>query len=275
MNQRLFFQLLFSAGLSTLMFSCEKDFSGKQMKSTTLQPAGKGMQDKKVNTFKGPQVHIGNGMMCSFIIISHTGVPQEIGVEMTGESLQGLPASEGEYSFIVPLHKKATQVTPFDHLEVGWNPYGHPPPGIYSLPHFDFHFYKISLAQQMAIPPYSPQTASLFDNYPPEGYIPANYIAAPEGVPQMGKHWLDLLSGEFNGQTFTKTFVYGTYNGAVTFYEPMVTKAYIETGVSNTTDIRQPQYFSPTNTYYPSKYNIYTDAATGKHYISLSGFEWR
>ncbi len=272
MNQRLFFQLLLSAGLSALLFSCEKDFSAKQKGSADLQVAGKAMQDKKINTFKGPEVHIGKGMMRSFAAISHTGVPQELGIEMTSESFQGLPSTEGEYSFIVPLHQKARQVTPFDHLEIDWNPFGHPPPGIYSLPHFDFHFYKISLQQQMAIPPYSQQTASLFDNYPPEGYIPTGYIPGPGGVPQMGKHWLDVLSPEFNGQMFTKTFVYGTYNGAVTFYEPMVTKAYIESGVSSTADIRQPQYFSPTNTYYPTKYNIYTVAGTGKHYISLSDF---
>lgn len=122
----------------------------------------------------------------------------------------------------------------------------------------------------MAIPPYSPQTFSLFDNYPRPGFIPPEYIPAPDGVPQMGKHWLDVMSPEFAGQTFTKTFVYGSYNGAVIFYEPMVTKAYIESGhfhpYTSAEILLAHQYILPT------QYNIYTDDNTGKHYISLSGF---
>lgn len=271
MNPRLFHSLLLAVGLACLLFSCKKEVATKEL--AVEEFAGKAVQDQKMNTFKGPNVEVGNGTVRSFISISHTGVPVEIGFEMTATSFTGLPAG-GENSFILPLHQKAKEVTAFDHLELDWNPNGHPPPGIYSLPHFDFHFYKITVAEQMAIPPYSVQTASLFDNFPPAGYMPQGYGPAPGGVPQMGKHWLDFTSPEFNGQTFTKTFIYGSYDGKVIFYEPMVTKAYIETTTSSTTAIRPPLYFSPVNTYYPTKYNVYTDAATGKHYISLSGFVW-
>jgi hypothetical protein len=275
MNQRFSYRMMWAAGLSAFLFSCQKDITSKESAATNQTALAKGgVQAAKINTFKGPEVQIGNGMMRSFITITHSGVPQEIGLEMTAGALEGLP-TEGENSYIVPLHPKAQEVTPFDHLGIGWNPFGHPPPGIYSVPHFDFHFYEISVAEQMAIPEYTTETAPLFNNYPPAGYIPAGYVHAPDGVAKMGMHWLDVLSPEFHGQTFTKTFVYGSYDGAVTFYEPMITKAYIEATASSTTPIRQPQYFSPTGTYYPTQYNVYTDAATGKHYVSLSGFVWR
>lgn len=253
--------------------SCKKEIS-EPSTSTSLSEQ-KANQEQKSNTFYGPQVSFGAGKVRSFTIITHAGQPMEIGVQITADAFGGLTTQPGEYSFMVPLHQKAKEVTPFDHLEVDWNPFGHPPPGIYDAAHFDFHFYKITEEEQMAIPLYTDQTASLFDTPPPTGYLPAGYVPGPGGVPQMGKHWLDVMSPEFHGTAFTKTFIYGTYNGAVSFYEPMVTKAYIENTMNSTTPIRQPQYFSPNNTYYPTQYNVYTDAKTGDHYVSLSGFVWR
>ncbi|MGZ3923178.1 MAG: hypothetical protein ACXVBJ_05380 [Flavisolibacter sp.] len=261
-------------GLAAFSFSsCKKESSSAV--TTAALSEQKVNQEQKSNTFYGPQVTFGAGKVRSFLTITHTGVPQELGVQITANAFNGLTTQPGEYSYLVSLHQKAGNVTPFDHIEVDWNPFGHPPPGIYEVPHFDFHFYKISVDDQMAIPPYTMQTASLFDAPPPAGYLPGGYVPGPGGVPQMGKHWLDVTSPEFHGAPFTKTFIYGTYNGAVTFYEPMVTKAYIENTVSSTTAIRQPLHFSPSNTYYPTQYNVYTDSKTGDHFISLSGFVWR
>lgn len=253
--------------------SCEKETANKT--DNNFLSESKTAQEQKSNTFYGPEVSFGSGKVRSFFTLTHDQVPLELGVRITAEAFSGLSTEPGEYSYIVPLHQKASSVTPFDHIEVDWNPFGHPPPGIYDTPHFDFHFYKISVEEQMAIPPYTAQTAGLFDAPPPAGYLPSGYVPGPGGVPQMGKHWLDVTSPEFNGGLFTRTFIYGTYNGAVTFYEPMVTKAYIESGISSNTAIRQPQYFAPATTYYPTQYRVYTDAKTGDHYISLGGFVWR
>lgn len=272
MKQR-FFSFIISGCVMFGLSSCKKEIAN------TIQPdslsEAKASQEQKSNSFYGPQISFGAGKVRSFFTVTHTGVPLELGVQITADAFSGLTTEPGEYSYIIPLHQKAQASTPFDHIEVDWNPFGHPPPGIYNVPHFDFHFYKISVDAQMAIPPYTNQTASLFDAPPPQGYLPVGYIPGPGGVPQMGKHWLDITSPEFNGQPFTKTFIYGTYNGAVTFYEPMITKAYIETVESSSTAIRQPQYFLPAHTYYPTSYNVYTDAKTGDHYISLSGFVWK
>lgn len=254
--------------------SCKKEISPQSVQLSSPAAAAKMGGTQMVNTFKGPEITMGRGKVRSFVRINHEGVPQEIGAEITADALDGLPMDQPEYSFDIPLHQKAGAVTPFDHMEVDWNPAGHPPPGIYTLPHFDVHFYMISEEEQMAIPPYTTQTAALFDNYPPDGYIPTGYIPAPEGVPQMGKHWLDVTSAEFNGGPFSKTFIFGSYDGRVIFYEPMVAKDFLESTSYSISPIRQPQYFSPTNTYYPTQYQVYKNDK-GNYVVSLSGFEMK
>lgn len=259
------------------LYSCKKEVSTNVTSDEMVQAAAKSDQAIKLNTFYGPQEQMGNGKVRSFVVISHTGVPKEIGMELTSEAFNGLP-SEGETAFYLPLHQKASEVTPFDHLEIDWNPHGHPPPNVYTVPHFDFHFYKISMEEHMAIPAYSPATAALFDNFPPPGYLPPSYFPGPGGVAKMGKHWLNGASPELNPsnpQPFTKTFIYGTYNAKVIFIEPMVTLAVLQSGQTHIANIPQPQNFSPTGTYYPTKYNIYMDETTGKHYVSLSDFVWK
>ncbi len=244
---------------------------------TAINSAQNISSSEKYNTFYGPTVQMGNGHSRSWINILHDGKPLAIGIEMTSGALQGLSEDPEDFAgstFIFPLHQKAKGITPFDHLVINWNVHGHEPQHVYDVPHFDFHFYKISLADQLAIPPY-PVAPSKFDANPPAGFMPNLYLHIPEGVPQMGAHWIDLLSPEFHNQLFTHTFIYGSYDGKVTFDEPMVTLATLESGNTIHQDFRQPDHFAPVNTYYPTRYNIWKDNANNKHYLSLDMMVWR
>lgn len=232
---------------------------------------------EKYNTFYGPQVQMGNGHLRSWVNITHSGKPLAIGVEITDGALTNLPQDPNDFAaatFVLRLHQKAMAVTPFDHIVIDWNVHGHEPVGIYDRPHFDFHFYKISLADQMAIPPYEVDPTG-FDAPVPAGYLPPIYVKIPAGVPAMGSHWFDPTSPEWNGEIFTSTFIYGTYNGHVTFEEPMITLETLQSGAMIQKDIPQPMYFDPTNTYYPSEYTIWKDSHNGRHYVSLTNFVWR
>src|SRR5258705_6013293 len=228
------------------------------------------------NTFYGPVVQMGNGHARTWINITHDNKALAFGVEITNGALENLPDVpederdfiSGPADFLLALHPKARELTPYDHICINWNAHGHEPPGIYDQPHFDFHFYKITLADQTAIPGY-PAAPTLFDNEPPAGFMPPLYFRGPGGIPKMGAHWVDILSPEFSGQPFTSTFIYGSYNGQVTFYEPMITMATIQSGVTIHKDIRQPLYFSPISKYYPTEYSIWKNETTNKHYISL------
>ena len=229
------------------------------------------------NTFYGPQVPIGNGNVRSWINITRDGKPLAIGTEMTPTALENLPDDPHDFAhatYILKLHQKAWAVTPFDHITINWNTEGHEPPGIYTLPHFDFHFYKISVADQLAIPPYDVAPAG-FDNLPPSDYLPALYFNPGGGVPQMGAHWVDVTSPEFHGGQFTHTFIYGSYNGKVTFEEPMITLAVIKNTSYLEKEIRQPKKFDPTDTYYPTRYKIWKDDKHGRYYVALTDFVWR
>lgn len=126
----------------------------------------------------------------------------------------------------------------------------------------------MTLSDQLAIPSYDEAPAK-FDNLPSSEYIPALYFRGPGGVPQMGVHWVDLLSPEFNGQPFTTTIIYGSYDGKVTFLEPMITSDVIQSRITVHKDVRQPARFSPENKYYPTKLSIWYNERTGRQYVSL------
>ncbi|MGN6539989.1 MAG: DUF5602 domain-containing protein [Ginsengibacter sp.] len=229
------------------------------------------------NTFYGPQVQMGNGHVRTWVNISHDGKPTAIGVEMTDGALSNLPQDPNDLAaatWALTLHQKAKAVTPFDHVVIDWNVHGHPPVGVYDVPHFDFHFYKISVAAQMAIPPYEVDPSG-FDAPIPAGYLPPMYVRIPGGVPQMGAHWFDPTSPEWHGGGFTSTFIYGTYARHVIFDEPMITLATLQSGATIQKDIPQPQKFDPDHTYYPTQYTIWQNAANGRHYVSLGNMVWR
>ena len=220
-----------------------------------------------VSTFNGPEVQMGAGHARSWITIGKTGAPVQVGVEMTEEVLSGLPNTN--FSVALALHNKAKQTTPFDHLYITWASHGHPLPGTFIAPHFDVRFFMTGLDEQLAIPTYASNPTG-FDNHPPAGYMPASYFAdAP--VPQLGVHWTD---GVYDNPV-TKALILGSYNGKFTFVSPIMILDILQGGQSFSASYPQPQYFAKKNTYYPTKYNIYMDNATKKHYITLSDFVWR
>ncbi|MEO6707916.1 MAG: DUF5602 domain-containing protein [Ginsengibacter sp.] len=237
----------------------------------------KSPSSEKYNTFYGPQVKMGNGHVRTWVNITHAGKPLALGVEMTDGALTNLPQDPTDFAaatFTLRLHQKAKAVTPFDHAVIDWNVHGHEPDHVYDVPHFDFHFYKISLEAQMAIPPYEVDPSG-FDVPLPDGYMPPMYVRIPGGVPQMGAHWADVTSPEFRGDGFTTTFIYGTYNGHVIFDEPMITLAVLQSGNTIQKEIAQPSYYDPTHTSYPTQYSIWQDMKNKRHYVSLNNMVWR
>jgi hypothetical protein len=226
------------------------------------------------NTFYGPTVQMGDGHVRSWINITRDGnIPLAIGIEFTDDAFQNLPdhpANPADNFFALKVHQKAMAVTPFDHIGINWELAGHPPPGIYTVPHFDMHFYKISLADQLAI-------TGVPGPAPAAGYLPASYVIRGATVPQMGTHWLDPSSPELSPAhtPFTHTFIYGSNNGHVHFLEPMITRAFLLSGTSVDIAFPQPMHFSPNHTYYPTHYRIWMNSENNRHYVALTNFVWR
>lgn len=249
--------LLFAAFALVVLSSCKK----------AIHWAGKPHPELNYNTYSSPEVKMATGKARSFITISNTGAPTEIGVEFTDEVLYGLP--DTNFSVAIPLHIKAKETTPFDHLYITWASHGHPLPGTFIGPHLDVRFFMTSLEEHLAIPTYA-EAPEKFDNHPPAGYMPVSYFPdAP--IPQLGLHWTDK---SFSNPV-TNEMILGTYDGKVTFISPIVIKELLQGGRSYSSPYDQPQYFAETNTYYPTKYNIYMNNITKMHYITLSDFVLR
>jgi hypothetical protein len=279
MKTKIMYSIGVIAGLAISFTSCQKETSKTNPAARQAAVYAVGNTSASIgkeNTYYGPQVPVGNGKMRTFATLTHEGVPLVVGVEITDSALYNLPADPNavdKETYLLPLHQKAQAATVLDHVVVEWNPQGHPPAGIYTVPHFDFHFYRISLAEQNAIPPYEVDSTG-FNDLPPAGYIPSPpYFEIPGGVPEMGAHWADGTSPEFNGIPFTYTFLYGSYGGKVTFYEPMVTRAFFLSGQTADKSIPQPSLFSPVNAYYHTHYKIWQEG--NKHYIALTDFTLR
>ena len=228
----------------------------------------------------GPTVQVGTGSARSYIAADASGNPTEIGIAVTETALGSLPATPAfgtMYELALPGSGSATAKMPFDHLSFDWNPNGHEPAGVYTTPHFDAHFYMIPSAVQHAITLDDPKG----DNLPAASKLPAGYITPPNvapgrTVPMMGRHWVDPTSPEYAvGGTFTHTFIYGSYDGHVTFIEPMFTKALLVPGVSIEKAIKQPAVYEATGKYFPSTYTIRYDATTKEYIISLKDLALR
>ncbi|QJD79307.1 hypothetical protein [Spirosoma rhododendri] len=86
----------------------------------------------------------------------------------------------------------------------------------------------------------------------------------------MGAHWVDVTSPELKGSPFTETFIFGSYDGKVTFWEQMITRSYLKTSPTLDKQIKLPaQYQTPG--YYPTRYGIRTNT-DGSQDITLDSF---
>lgn len=206
----------------------------------------------------GPAVSVGNGTAQSFVL-QHDNIVTTVGIKLSDGALDGLPADMSEWKLAMPNDASAP---PWDHMTLDWNPQGHEPTPIYGVPHFDFHFYLISDAQQAAIAggPDSTPVASQF--------IPQDYASQVISVPGMGVHWADTLSAEFHGTPFTETFIYGFYQGQMVFVEPMITRDFLASHPDVSSPVKQPQAYQTPGSY-PTSYRVRYDASQHATFIEL------
>jgi hypothetical protein len=262
----------------------------------------------------GTPAKLGNGMIRTYVVLDqkNSGRPLEVGVAMSEASLDGLPAptamsaemkghdhgpSNGN---VYLLDLPAQNPTPYKFVQFDWNPSGHEPEGVYTLPHFDFHFYTVPVEVRNSIVPSDPQYFEKAANLPQQSerypfYLDAGTLAggAPQGavsVPLMGLHWLDVRSPELQQlagnpgawQPFTKTFIYGSWNGQFIFDEPMITRAHIlakktatdPAVIDEIIPVSTAQRYSPAG-FYPSAYRITWDAQAKEYRVALTQLTWR
>ena len=285
------------------------------MKSPTAATADRaGHEEGGAHRQYGAAVRIGNGTVRTYIVLDEKkgGKPIEVGVAMSEKSLDGLPApmtmpasdakEKGHggmqmnmYLLDLPAHNP----TQYTFVQFDWNPAGHEPAGVYDLPHFDFHFETVSKEVRASILPSDPLYNQKAASFPAAEFRPPFYVDAataahaPAGaatVPQMGLHWLDVRSPELQGlvgnpagfKPFTKTFIYGTWDGQFIFDEPMITRAYIlakktatdPSVIDEVIPVPTAQKYTPAG-FYPSAYRISWDPREKEYRIALTQLSWR
>ena len=230
----------------------------------------------------GEPVPMGNGTARVYVEVVN-GVPVELGIALSEDALDGLPTHHtpgglelepGPKMFFSTPEMPRTNPTPYRHVLLGWNPGGHEPPGVYDLPHFDFHFYTIEDAERLAIDPADPRFEEKAASHPAAQQVPEGYVAIPGAVPFMGAHWVDPTTPELNGVTFTETFLYGSWDGRLIFAEPMITKAYLETWPDHYERLPIPAQPAEAG-WQPGAYRVRWDAAAREYRIALTDFVWR
>ena len=252
----------------------------------------------------GWQVTLGKGTATSYGEFDSRGAPTAIGITLSAAALDGLPADSDNHhcahrnadgavagttkcvhtvEHVIPLPDAVARRAdiPFKWVLLNWNHVGHIPPGIYDLPHFDVHFQMAPIAEIMAIEPgpCGPEFVRC-DQFQmgkkplPPNYVHADFHDVDAVVPAMGNHLIDLTGPEFNKQTFTRSWIYGVYDGKVIFYEEMVTRAHLLSKPNACTPIKSPKAVEVTG-FYPTVSCIRDNPASGEYTVSMERFVLR
>jgi hypothetical protein len=247
---------------------------------------------------------VGNGWARAYVALDANGNALALGVSMDKDALAGLPKEPnrtsrcfdkngngkmdeheclGDFAFIfaLPEGEAAKAVAPFTWVSLNWNPHGHIPPAppAWAAAHFDFHFY---IQEREAVKRIRTGTCGeVIDcedfkkatKAVPAKYIHRDHIDVGAAVPDMGNHLINSKAPELakNGPPFTHTFIFGAYDGRITFLEPMITHAYLASNPNMCAGIKQPEAWEVAGSY-PTKYCVRHLDRVGRFTVSLEGF---
>ncbi|MFC3034351.1 hypothetical protein ACFOEE_17735 [Pseudoalteromonas fenneropenaei] len=194
---------------------------------------GEQVFDNGLHTLRvyGEVMHMAGGTVNTWVALAAGGY-YKIGMTLSPEILDinNLPTDATHHDAHLNFPRIAG--SPFKHSYFSWNPAGHSPSGVYDIAHFDIHLAFVEKEELAAIQFADPEGQIL----PPAEYMPPTSIPQtfPNGnyinVPGQGVHWYYNDTPEFNGGVFTETLLWGSYNGKLTFVEPMIT---FDTIISN------------------------------------------
>lgn len=253
----------------------------------------------------GWRTALGDGTVESFAEMRDTGAPQTIGITFSAAALANPPTDPSDqhhcvdrdgdgvtvaatecantHEFVIPLPDAITRRDdiPFKWVLLNWNKNGHGPPGVYDAPHVDVHYYMEPVADVFAIRDGTcgPEFVSCDDFARAKQPVPAelmhpNFQDVDAVAPAMGNHLIDVHGHEFHGQPFTRTWIYGAYEGRVTFWEQMVTRDFLLSRPNECVPIKTPAAVS-TSGYYPTQECVRYDRGADTYNVSLEAFVYR
>ncbi len=224
-------------------------------------------------TYYGAPMTVGSGSARVYVIENTSGTV-EVGIEADSTAFVNL-ASDSHLHLDLPT-SDSFDVSPIDHIDLGFALNGHPggpwsdaadvPENSYwAVPHFDVHFMTISDKEaDKIIIPNPTDSSDLAYVVPAASDLAAGYaLGLNSGISGEGSHW--AAGGEFSDfpAPFDYNFLYGFYDGKMTFEEPMVAQTFLadlKNGL--TSDVLQAFSVSSTNPAFGDQYFIRYDAGS-------------
>lgn len=267
--------------------------------------SSEGSSEAQADREIGAASQVGSATVRSFAEFDEAGAPLAIGLAFSSGFFDELPSQHSNlhhcfdrdengtvdeatectpwHEWVIPLPSAAASRSdiPFKWSLLNWNPTGHIPPGVYDVPHFDIHFYIEPIEEVFAVRPgpCGPEFVRC-DQFEigtkpvPPNYVAADYEDVGAVAPAMGNHLVDLTSPELNGEPFTRTWIYGAYDGRITFYEEMVTRAFLQERPSECFPIKSPPAVAMAG-FYPTAACYGSDPETGEYTVSMADFVLR
>jgi len=249
----------------------------------------------------GESAEVGDGTVKTATTTTSSGELVSLDVHVDDDVLASVDDDEEEPHEEAAVHLSLpsdVDTHQFTFVGLHYNPVGHAPPGVHTVPHFDFHFYMVAESLVESIP-LGLAAYDVSDEQLPTGY---QHEAQRLIVPEMGEHLLDGTAPEFGDGEFTHTNVYGIYDpaidpenptrveeiemegetrelpvfegdgeGRIHFVEPMITNgALAELEAKMSVDVETPEAF-PVADRYPTEYVLKpTDSGVS---VSIAGFQ--
>lgn len=245
---------------------------------------------------------MGDGPLYSFIDLDAEGKPTAIGVSISQAAMDTLPTQRNDGQLCWDLNGDGTQdpnaecgwghgrvlflpkvdKVPFTYMLFNWATFGHGPVHVFDKPHFDVHIYVNDNLERLAIRPgpcpsfincadKEKALKPLKDGYMPEGF---EYQVGGAAQGYMGNHIVDLDDPVHSGGDLTHLFAYGTYDGHLTFWEPLITASFLNTKPNACAPIGQPQLFEKAG-YYPMQHCTRYRPEKKDYIITLEDFVYR
>jgi len=220
---------------------------------------------QEVRIVEGARLPLGRGTATAWVGLDAQGAPVSVGVDLTEAALDGLPGHKADIDLALPPEARQAG---YDHVGLDWQAHGHDPAGVYDVPHFDVHFYRIGPAERDRIVREDPEFEAKLARPPAAGTMPPG-LRRGGSAPRMGQHWgVADAAPDQAGRAFEKVMILGSYDGRLIFLEPMMTRAFLLTRPDVTVPIRAPERAEGT-LWWPEAYSV--SFRDGVHRIVLTG----
>lgn len=201
------------------------------------------------------RLSLGKGHVQTVYRLHRDGSPRMIGLtisEAAMETLPTYPVHDGNTQFdidgdgmIDPMKECAgghervlffpeIEGLPFKWMMFNWQPMGHGPPHVFNKPHFDLHFFiQDYIARNFIRTGPCGLILNCDDEVRAKQVVPDPFNPVGFGLPgaagRMGNHLIDPNVPPANGGPFTQAFAYGTYDGHISFWEPVYAVDWLQT----------------------------------------------